>query len=305
MALAGKTVSSMGNNITYDEDGYAVKAVNCASKLFEGTEKGVLAPSRDAVLAAGNRGPYDGLAQDREYFSDEQLAHATDLRRQVAEGKIDERTAVASLNSIRELYGYTGGSTGQVYAKLYFPAQNAYSAQTVAARQDTVQSVYANSNSVQAANSSKPEKPAQPPQNTVWSDAAETQPVQAAAQQVRADAGLPKVEEQQLKTDAGVPKVEEQPLETNEALPKAKVLQGSGEQGAVTRVLKKEAQRLQEDVQQLQNSYQAQLQQQQQQQTLQNEMKDQQRQAVIRQLASSERVSDALLSLMTEEEEDS
>lgn len=49
-ALAGKTVYSGGMNVTYDERGYAVKAINPDNKLYEGTTMSVRAqPIGDAL----------------------------------------------------------------------------------------------------------------------------------------------------------------------------------------------------------------------------------------------------------------
>ena len=69
MALAGKTVSSRGMNVTYDEDGYAVSAVNYSHKIFANTEKSIAAPSIDTVLSSAERSGYGGSVYDQQYFS--------------------------------------------------------------------------------------------------------------------------------------------------------------------------------------------------------------------------------------------
>ena len=138
MALAGKTVSSRGMNITYDELGYAVKAVNYGSKVFEGTVRSVRAPSKEAVLADAGRAADTGLTQDLEYFSDRELAHASDLRQQVAEGTLSENKANEYLNEIRKMYGYSGGSSGHEYTRLSYPEQRE---QPVVAAEERAQSI--------------------------------------------------------------------------------------------------------------------------------------------------------------------
>ena len=70
MALAGKTVSSRGMNITYDEDGYAVSAQNYNHKHFANTEKSIAAPNIDTVLSTADRGSYGGSVYDQQHFSD-------------------------------------------------------------------------------------------------------------------------------------------------------------------------------------------------------------------------------------------
>ena len=49
-ALAGKTVYSRGMNVTYDDQGYAVKAINPDPPNFKGTTKSIHAqPIEDAL----------------------------------------------------------------------------------------------------------------------------------------------------------------------------------------------------------------------------------------------------------------
>lgn len=124
VALAGKTVSSRGMNVTYDEQGYVTKMVNYQDELFSGTAKSVRAPSMEAALADAGRSAYGGSAYDQQHFTDEELAHAADLRAQVANGQLEERLANYYINEIRRVYGYSGGSSGNEYASL-FPGSEA------------------------------------------------------------------------------------------------------------------------------------------------------------------------------------
>lgn len=150
MALAGKTVSSRGMNVTYDDLGYAVRAVNYGSELFAGTAKSVRAPSKEAALAGADRGGYGVTAEDRAHFSDRELAYAADLQRQVASGALTQRKANESLNEIRAMYGYTGGSGGEAYTKLTYPEtrQEADARQTVA-RQNFTQAAAPRENEIE------------------------------------------------------------------------------------------------------------------------------------------------------------
>ena len=123
IALAGQTVSTRGMNVTYDERGYAVKAVNYNHRFFAETSKSICAPSKEAVLAGDSRIGYDGPDEDRKHFSDSQFARAVELRRQVAEGKLSEREANAQIEEIRRLYGYSFGASGAQYAAITLPAE--------------------------------------------------------------------------------------------------------------------------------------------------------------------------------------
>lgn len=301
MALAGKTVSSKGRNITYNEDGYVIKSVNCDNKRIAGTAQGVFAPNRDAVLAAGDRGAYSGLSQDKEYFSNDELAMAADTLRRVATGELDERTAVASLNSLRTCYGYTGGVSGMTYAKLSFPERPGFESQSVLAEQGGVRSSEA------SASYSKAGKPEQPPRDAVWSVAPEQNTAQSSQQAAVLQAQPSAQQEAARQVRAQLQQTQDavRQLQSDLGLPQTPAAQESAEQSEddEMRILKKEVQRLQEDVQQLQYSYQSTLVQQQQRQTLQSELKDQQRQNIIQQFSESGRVSDALLDLMNEEDE--
>ncbi len=118
MALAGKTVSTRGRNITYDEQGYAVSATNYSSRIYAGTEKSIRAPSVDAVLAGAERDSLGGSVYDRQHFSDRELAHAAELREQAASGQLSAEEADRCIEDIREMYGYSGGASGTEYLAL-------------------------------------------------------------------------------------------------------------------------------------------------------------------------------------------
>ena len=144
-ALAGKTVSSRGMNVTYDEDGYAVKAINYGHRLCAGTSRSIRAASKEAVLAGGSRAEYDGPSEDRAHFSDREFARAVELRRQVAEGKLSDREANAQIEEMRRLYGYSFGASGTQYAAIVLPEERPEEvakarAQSVTAQETSVQS---------------------------------------------------------------------------------------------------------------------------------------------------------------------
>ena len=153
IALAGQTVSTRGMNVTYDENGYAVKSVNYGHETFAGTRKSIRAASKEAVLAAGgSRGGYDGPEEDRLHFSDREFARAVELRRQVAAGELSEREANGQLEEIRRMYGYSFGVNGNQYAAITLPEERpeevakaraasvAAEAESVAAQAASVQS---------------------------------------------------------------------------------------------------------------------------------------------------------------------
>lgn len=123
MALAGMTVSTKGMNVTYDERGYAVRAVNYNHRIFVETSKSIRAPSKEAVLAGDSRTGYDGPDEDRTHFSDGEFARAVELRRQVAEGTLSEREANDQLEEIRRMYGYSLGVSGNQYAEILLPEE--------------------------------------------------------------------------------------------------------------------------------------------------------------------------------------
>ncbi|MBO4913976.1 MAG: hypothetical protein J5449_02115 [Oscillospiraceae bacterium] len=116
VALAGKTVSSKGVNVTYDEYGYAVCITNYKHSSFEGTMNGIRAPSIDAVLSNGNRGRYIASAEDLAHFSDDELASLEELRWQVRDGEVTANEAYAYLESLRRTYGYSGDGSNEFLA---------------------------------------------------------------------------------------------------------------------------------------------------------------------------------------------
>ena len=122
-ALAGMTVSSKGMNVTYNEDGYAVTAVNYRHQLYAQTSRSICAPSKEAALAGDSRTGYDGPDEDRTHFSDREFAQAVELRRRVAEGKLSEKEANEQLEEIRRMYGYSFGAGGNQYAAIELPKE--------------------------------------------------------------------------------------------------------------------------------------------------------------------------------------
>ena len=115
IALAGKTVSSRGMNVTYDEDGYAVSARNYGHSLYAGTDRSVRAPSIDTVLSAIDRASMGGSVYDQQHFSDRELLQAADFRQQVEKGLLEAEVADRYVSDVRASYGYTGGRSGNEY----------------------------------------------------------------------------------------------------------------------------------------------------------------------------------------------
>ncbi|MBE6909101.1 MAG: hypothetical protein E7474_05970 [Ruminococcaceae bacterium] len=141
IALAGQTVSSRGMNITYDENGYAVKATHYGSKFFAQTEQSVRAASVDAVLGSAQRASYVGSTYDRDHFSDTELAYAEELSRRVADGSLSAEEYNIHMENVRALYGYSGGATGAEYIALAHNKQpGQVLAEQRAARQAVAQS---------------------------------------------------------------------------------------------------------------------------------------------------------------------
>ncbi len=120
MALAGKTVSVRGRNVTYNERGYVVETSDYGNKYFEGTMRSVRAPSIEAVLSGGDRGGYTGPAEDLAHFSDRELETVAGLQRQVADGTLSAERANEYIEEIRRLYGYSGGAGGNEFIALQY-----------------------------------------------------------------------------------------------------------------------------------------------------------------------------------------
>lgn len=156
MALAGKTVSTRGMNVTYNEKGYAISATNYGHSMFAATSKSICAPSKEAVLAGDTRTGYDGPDEDRTHFNDRQFARAVELRRQVAAGEISESEANRQLEEIRQLYGYTFGASGNVYAEIVLPDEQPEEVAKAAQKAAEAQSVSASA--VSGQNAAAPEE---------------------------------------------------------------------------------------------------------------------------------------------------
>lgn len=109
--LAGQTVSKGGYSITYDDNGYATKAVNNDGR--------VAAASVDAVTGGGgNRSSYGGSVYDQQYFSDSELASAAEVRAAAEAGTTTWDDAHAYVEGIRANYGYSGDTDGSKYIPL-------------------------------------------------------------------------------------------------------------------------------------------------------------------------------------------
>ncbi|MGN9097147.1 hypothetical protein [Flintibacter porci] len=106
--LAGQTVSKGGYSITYDDNGYATKAVNNDGR--------VAAASVDAVTGGGgNRESYGGSVYDQQYFSDSELASAAEIRAAAEAGQTSWDDAHSYVESLRAKYGYSGDTDGSKY----------------------------------------------------------------------------------------------------------------------------------------------------------------------------------------------
>lgn len=110
--LAGLTVSKGGYSITYDDNGYATKAVNNDGR--------VSAASVDAVTGGSgvDRGSYGGSVYDQQYFSNSELASAAEVRAAAEAGKTTWDDAHAYVEGIRANYGYSGDTDGSKYIPL-------------------------------------------------------------------------------------------------------------------------------------------------------------------------------------------
>lgn len=104
--LAGQTVYKDGYATTYDEDGYATKAVKSTSPSYSGHTD----PTKEK----------SGYTTDKNMWTDEQMLTADDLRKiadlraQGAAGSISWAEANAQANAIRQGYGYTIDQNGTV-----------------------------------------------------------------------------------------------------------------------------------------------------------------------------------------------
>lgn len=112
--LAGKTVSKGGYNISYNENGYATRAIKTGSKTGKAA-----APSADTVSGGGSdRGSYGGSVYDQEHFSNDELRSAAEVRAAAAAGKTTWADAHDYVERIRSNYGYSGDSDGSRYIPL-------------------------------------------------------------------------------------------------------------------------------------------------------------------------------------------
>ena len=108
--LAGKTVSKGGYNITYNDQGYATKAVKSGSSTGKAS-----APSVDSVKSGTDRGSYGGSVYDQHYFTDAELASAAEIRAAAEAGKTSWDDAHSFVENIRKQYGYSGDADGSKY----------------------------------------------------------------------------------------------------------------------------------------------------------------------------------------------
>ena len=111
--LAGKTVSKGGYNISYNENGYATSVTKTGSKTGKAA-----APSADTVGGGSDRGSYGGSVYDQEYFSNDELRSAAEVRAAAAAGKTTWADAHDYVERIRSNYGYSGDSDGSRYIPL-------------------------------------------------------------------------------------------------------------------------------------------------------------------------------------------
>lgn len=112
--LAGKTVSKGGYNISYNENGYATRAIKTGSKTGKAA-----APSADTVSGGGSdRGSYGGSVYDQEHFSNDELRSAAEVRAAAAAGKTTWADAHDYVERVRSNYGYSGDSDGSRYIPL-------------------------------------------------------------------------------------------------------------------------------------------------------------------------------------------
>lgn len=111
--LAGKTVydSDTGMNVTYNDQGY----VSGSKRPGVAADTPYRAESSDAVLSGGNRDSYGGSSYDKQYFTNAELENADYYRQLASSGAITWDEANQYVESIRNKYGYSGGSQGDQF----------------------------------------------------------------------------------------------------------------------------------------------------------------------------------------------
>lgn len=105
-AYAGQTVWKNGYAITYNDLGYAVKAVRSESPYYAG--------HTDSNVAANGVTTDKNMWTDEQILTPEDLARIEALRAQGAAGTISWAEANAQANAIRQGYGYTIAQDGTV-----------------------------------------------------------------------------------------------------------------------------------------------------------------------------------------------
>lgn len=122
--LAGQTVSKGSYNVTYDDQGYATSASNYNHSVNQGTDRGIAAPSADAVLSGGDRGTSYGSSYDKSYMSDQDLASLGSWQKMYQEAQQAGNQAQMDFahnkaEQLRNKYGYAGGTDGSGYNPIY------------------------------------------------------------------------------------------------------------------------------------------------------------------------------------------
>ena len=115
--LAGKTVSSNGMNVTYDENGYATSATNYkATNQQRAQSKDVY--DGDQALRQTAKEQYGLSDYDIQNMSDRQIQGLIDTRQLINSGVVPQDEGHGIYEGVRAQYGYSGGDDGSQYIKL-------------------------------------------------------------------------------------------------------------------------------------------------------------------------------------------
>lgn len=115
--LAGKTVSSNGMNVTYDDRGYAVSAKNYAA-INDTRAQSKDVYDGDQALRKAAKEQYGLSDYDVQNMSDRQVQGLIDTRQLINSGVVPQDEGHNIYEGVRAQYGYSGGDDGSQYIKL-------------------------------------------------------------------------------------------------------------------------------------------------------------------------------------------
>ena len=115
--LAGKTVSSNGMNVTYDENGYATSATNYKA-TNQNRAQSIDVYDGDQALRKAAKEQYGLSDYDVQNMSDKQIQGLIDTRNLINSGTVPLDEGHNIYEGVRAQYGYSGGNDGSGYTKL-------------------------------------------------------------------------------------------------------------------------------------------------------------------------------------------